>query len=292
MEKKNVYEEVTEKMIEILESGVCPWKMPWKSKAQNPFPINIKSKKPYRGVNIILLLCSSFESNVWGTFNQLKDAGYSVKKGEKATKVIFWKVLDIEKKNEEGKIENDKVPLLKEYCVFNIQQTEEFVKESPSDQIVSDEKNRLEDCEKIISLFPLGMPEIKHAPGKAFYNPKLDFISIPRIDDYSQEEEYYQTFFHECVHATGHSSRLNRDTLESINFFGDDSYSREELIAEMGASFLSAFSGILPKTISNSAAYLQNWINALRGDSRLIISAACYAQRAVDYLVNIKFEAE
>ena len=256
MEKKNVYQEVTDKMIEILEKGNCPWRMPWKNQGSKAsLPINIKSKKIYRGVNTLLLAWSPFESNIWGTFKQLKECGKQVKKGERATQIVFWKIVDIEKESQDGAKHKDKIPLLKTYHVFNVEQCEGFVKELPAEIIVDEKHDEIEECEKIISLFPLGMPKLEHSPGKAFYNPSRDFISIPSPADYEQREEYYQTLFHEYVHATGHSSRLNRETLVASNYFGDDIYSQEELVAEMGASFLSAFSGILPKTIENFSQY-------------------------------------
>lgn len=293
MEAKNVYEEVTEKIVKLLEEGVCPWKNMIKpKKGENSFPTNIKSKKPYRGINWWILLCSSYQSQTWGTFNQLKDSGYQVKKGEKATKVIFWKILDLDKELENGNFEKEKIPLLKSYYVFNVEQCESIVKEAATQEIVQKIDCEIEDCEKIISLFPLGMPHIENAPNKAFYNRIQDVICIPNQSDYEKKEEYYQTLFHEYIHCTGHKSRLNRESLLAYNFSGDDMYSQEELIAELGASFLSAFSGILTKTIVNSASYLQNWIKVLKGDSKLIFKASSQAQKAVDYLMNVKFEAE
>ena len=291
MDAKNVYEEITEKMIKVLESGECPWKNPWKEAGTaNGFPRNIKSNKFYRGINCWLLWCAPYESNKWGTFKQLLEAGNPVRKGEKATKIVFWKILDIETKDDAGEKHKDKIPLLKTYSVFNIEQTENFVKDIAGEVIDAKPEDKIESCENLISNFPLGMPVVEYTPGKAAYNRTCDIIRIPSPADYEKKEEYYHTFFHEAVHATGHQSRLNRETLLVSNYFGDDIYSQEELVAEMGASFLGGFSGILDHTIDNAAAYLRGWINALRGDSKLIVKAAAQAQRATDYLMNIKFE--
>lgn len=290
MEKKNVYQEITDRMISILESGVCPWKKPFKdSEIVKEFPRNFKSKKLYRGINCWILHCSPYRSNLWGTYKQLEEAGFQVRKGEKATQVVFWKLLDIENKNESGEIEQDKIPLLKSYYVFNVEQCEGFVEVANGD-VIAKEEDKIAECEKLISGFPLGMPEIHHAPGRASYSRLKDVISVPSPSEYDCKEEYYQVFFHECIHATGHKDRLKRETLLNWNYQGDENYSQEELIAELGASFLSGFAGILDKTIENSAAYLTGWVNALRGDNKLIIKAAGQAQKATDYLMGVKFE--
>ena len=291
MDSQNVYEEITEKMINILEGGNCPWVKPWKDGPSSfNLPESFKTRKLYRGINSWILWWAPYRSNLWGTFKQLLEAGYPVRKGEKATKIIFWKILEKESVGENGKKTKDKIPLLKTYSVFNVDQTEGFPEVVQGDLIQREVKEKIEDCEKLISSFPLGMPEIQYAPGKAFYSPSRDVISIPSPADYENQEYYYHTLFHESIHATGHKERLNRESLLASNFFGDDIYSQEELVAEMGASFLDAFSGIGQKTIENSAAYLRGWINALRGDSKLIIRAAAQAQKATDYLMNVKFE--
>jgi len=290
MNHNKVYDQVNEKIIDLLEKGVNPWRKPWKS-GKIEIAKNMISKKPYRGFNFFITNNQGYNSPLWGTFNQIKSKGGTVKKGEKGTIIVFWKTFNVKEKQENGTEKDKTIPFLKTYYVFNYEQCESLsLNEEESIELL--EHNPIESCEKIKSNFPIGMPQIRHNQGRAFYNPSLDFISLPEKGLYENAEEYYHTLFHECIHATGHKSRLNRDTLTSFNFFGDPVYSQEELVAEMGASYLSAFSGIDNVTVENSAAYLSGWLAALRKDNKLLLKAASQAQKSVDYLLNIKFEEE
>ena len=121
---------------------------------------------------------------------------------------------------------------------------------------------------------------------RAWYRPSTDTVGMPSRNAFDSTEAYYSTLFHELTHSTGHPSRVGRERIEDIAAFGSESYSKEELIAEMGAAMLSGITGISPPTIPNSAAYLQGWINRLRGDSKLLVSAASQAQKAADYILG------
>ena len=282
-----IYEQVNERIISLLEKGVAPWRKPWKS-GKIEIAKNMISKKPYRGCNFFITNSMGYTSPLWGTFKQIQSKGGNVKKGEKGTIIIFWKTFDIKEKQSNGEFKDKTIPMLRYSYVFNAEQCENLKLDMPDDQNLI-EHDSIADCENIISNFPLGMPELRHNMGRAFYNPSLDFISLPEKGLYNTMEEYYQTFFHETIHATGHKSRLNRDTLNGFNYFGDEVYSQEELVAEMGASYLAAFAGIDNAVIDNSASYLNGWLSALRKDNKLLLKAASQAQKAVDYLLQTKF---
>jgi antirestriction protein ArdC len=192
---------------------------------------------------------------------------------------VFWKIGEYRKENKEtGETEDHKSILLRYYTVFNLEQCEGI---KPPDllRII----NPLEQCESIVK----GMP---NSPGliqdsRACYWPSTDTVGMPARSAFNSSEEYYSTLFHELTHSTGHSSRVGREGILNHNPFGSDDYSKEELVAEMGAAMLCGVAGIVSHTIDNSAAYLQTWIDRLRSDSRLIVSAASQAQKAADYIL-------
>lgn len=268
----NVYEIVTNKIIKKLESGVIPWRMPW-----NPSTgaVNWKTQKPYRGINAML-----FDPGEYATFLQIQEAGGKVRKGEKAQPVVFWKWIDnIDK--ETGEVE--KIPFLKYYNVFEINTQCEGL--SSKRVTVSDNHDPIEEAEKIVKGYK-NCPPIHFAPGRAFYSPMKDIVSVPAITDYALVEEYYSTLFHEQIHSTGHKSRLNRSGITEIAAFGSETYSKEELVAEIGAAMLCGVAGIENATLDNSAAYVSSWLKKLKDDKRLIVTAAAAAQRAADYVLG------
>ncbi len=285
-----IYDQVNEKIISLLEQGVNPWRKPWRT-GKIEVARNFVSKKAYRGCNFFITNSMGYTSPLWGTFNQIKAKGGNVKKGEKGTIIIFWKTFDIKEKQENGTEKNKTIPLLKYSYIFNAEQCENLnlTEENP---VELKEHNPLEACETVKANFPLGMPELRHNNARAYYSPSLDYISLPERGLYDKIEEYYHTFFHETIHATGHKSRLNRETLTGCSYFGDACYSQEELVAEMGASYLSAFTGIDSVTIDNSAAYLSGWLAALRKDKTMLLKASSQAQKAVDYLLKTKFNED
>lgn len=281
---EDIYNIVTDRIIELLEQGTIPWSKCWSS-PEGGLPRNFISKKPYRGINSFLLAFAPYESPYWISFKQAKDLGGSVKKGEKSTLVVFWKIV---KKTEDG-IEKS-IPLLRYYRVFNLDQCDIPEGKIPETQQVQEfEHNPLDQCEGVIQ----GMqsrPEIKHEGSQAYYKPSTDEVTMPPRERFQDAESYYATLFHELAHSTGHSSRLNREGIKSVASFGSADYSREELIAEMTSSFLCGVCEIENSTIQNSAAYLQGWIKKLKGDSKLIVQAAGKAQRASDYILGTEFD--
>jgi antirestriction protein ArdC len=282
----NVYEIVTGKIIALLEQGEIPWRKPWKSKGM---PLNLVSKRPYRGVNVFLLASTRYSSKYWLTYDQALDLGGHVKKGEKASLIFFWKVLQKVEEDQDGNEKTEKIPLLRYYNVFNLEQCDGI--KTPADELPVDEFTPIEKAEQIVEGMP-NRPEIRHEGTQACYSPILDYIKMPKHDLFISPEEYYSTLFHEMVHSTGHSSRVNRKLNDRITPFGSSDYSKEELIAEMGASFSCGICEIENSTLENSAAYIRSWLKVLRGDSKLVVMAAAAASKAADYILKIKHEEQ
>ena len=278
-----VYDVINSRIIEMLEQGTVPWKKPWN--ALSNMPKNLCSKKEYRGINLFLLACQSYGSPYWLTFKQVQEKGGYIRRGEKSSPVIFWKWLDrqnsIMEDNEASS--TGKIPLIRYYSVFNLEQTEGVA--APDQQQTMSDFNPIERAECIISAMP-GMPEIKHAGNRAYYSPSLDYIQLPNKSAFSSPAEYYGTAFHELSHSTGHAKRLGRKSILEPSYFGSHEYSKEELVAEMGAAFLCGHAGIEQTTIENSAAYIAGWLKALKNDKTLLIHAAAQAQKASDYMLN------
>ncbi len=286
--KENIYDTITQKIISRLEQGVVPWRKPWTGSQSNDSPKNLVSNKPYRGINTFLLGSSGYDSNLWGTFKQVQELGGNVKKGEKGTLGVFWKILEKDSQTENGEAKKDKIPLLKTFWLFNASQCEGLKLETSP--LEMQPVNPIESCESLIAKFVLGLPEVRYNETRAYYNPMLDFINLPKMERFPKTEEFYSTYFHEMIHATGHKTRLNRKGINEKTFFGSEVYSQEELVAEMGASFLCGLCQIDNATVDNSAAYIGNWLHALRNDNKLVLTTASQAQKAVDYLTQIKFE--
>jgi antirestriction protein ArdC len=279
---QSVYEIVTEQIIKQLESGVAPWHRPWRTEP----PCNLISGKEYRGINPFLLAPQGYGSRYWLTFNQTNNLGGHIRKGEKSSIVTFWKIGEERVvKSTDGTERKTRPFLLRFYHVFNIEQTEGIAEKlglgKASPRIPS-----LDQCQAIVSGMP-NRPAITQ-DGRAWYRPSTDTVGIPSRSAFNSAEEYYSTLFHELTHSTGHTSRIGREGIEQLNTFGSDSYSKEELVAEMGAAMLCGVTGIVPATLSNSAAYLNSWIDRLRGDAQLIVSAASQAQKAADYIQGVR----
>jgi antirestriction protein ArdC len=283
----NVFEIVTQQIIGHLDRGVVPWRKPWTSKIR--FPRNLVTGKPYRGINIWLLLASSYASPYWLTFNQAKTLGGTIKKGEKSSIVVFWNFKEVEEVNKDnGQLEKKNIPFLKYYRVFNVHQCEGI---TCPDQPEEKHSDPIAEAEAIIEGYK-GRPEVRYGFTKACYNPIEDIIKMPNKTTFMNQENFYNVLFHEEIHGSGAESRLNRETLTTPAPFGSKSYAREELIAEMGAAYLCGISGISHATIENSAAYIQGWKNSISNDSRLVVMAAAQAQKAVNFIMGEKHEEE
>jgi antirestriction protein ArdC len=289
-DKLNIYQIVTDRIIASFEKGVIPWEKPWKSPKYvgGVFPRNFLTGKPYRGVNVMLLWGTDYSSPFWLTFKQAQELGGSVRKGERSERIVFCKQLPRREEDAtaEKNGESRRPPfVLTSYSVFNVEQCDGL--QIPEiDQPVRNRVETDEACEAIVTNWN-GRPAIRteiETETRAYYRPSTDSVHLPARFRFVDTAHYYATLFHELVHSTGHESRLARTFGEH---FGDELYSKEELVAETGAAFLCAVAGIATEhTERNTAAYLQHWISALRQDNRLIVQAAAAAQRAVDMITG------
>lgn len=286
-ERVDVYSLVTNNIIEQLENNIVPWRKPWKD---NSIPQNLITRKPYRGINLLLLGTLRYEQNLFLTFNQLKAIGGFVKKGEKGNLIIFWK--PIVKTAKESKTDEPELSfVLRYYKVFNVAQCEDI----PSDLVL--DKTEIQFCP--ISYCDQIIEEMEHCPKiiyeaqQAFYEPISDYINMPKPETFISNEHYYSILFHELVHSTGHRTRLARDGVATKSRFGDSAYSLEELTAEIGSCFLSSLCGIGANNFDQSVSYINGWLQALKNDKKLIVKAGGQAQRATDYILNVReFEEE
>jgi antirestriction protein ArdC len=244
-------------------------------------PRNLFSQRSYKGINIWLLTAMGYASPFWATFPQVKAAGGNVRKGERGVPVVFWKIYNHEDP-ETG--EAEKRFVLRQYTVFNAAQLDGVA--LPAITVLAHRVTPIERCAHLVDAMPQ-RPAILHGHQRAWYTPATDTLHMPLPACFHRPEAYYATLFHELVHATGHRARLNRSTLTDVCRFGDPTYAKEELVAEMGASYLCGVCGIANATLDTSAAYLQSWMQVLRHDATLLVQAAAQAQRAADYIQNL-----
>ena len=281
--KADVYQIITDRILDTLKQGVIPWRKSW---AMVNTPVNYISKKAYRGINTFILGASSYSSPYWASFKQISDKGGKVKTGEHGTYVVYWKIMKINETNPTtGEVTEKNIPLLRYYVVFNMEQTEGINYKNP--EIPERTITTIAACEELIEKYT-DRPTVSYGGDRACYSPSIDAIKMPTKEQFTGNEEYYSTLFHEFVHSTGHKDRLNRDGVAKSIHFGSERYSKEELVAEMGAAFLCAFAGIENAVIDNSAAYIANWITSLQNDPKMVVQAAGAAQKAVDYM-NAEF---
>lgn len=273
----DLYQQITDRIIAELEKGTVPWKKSWSCTSG---AISRATGKPYSVLNQLLL---PYDGE-FVTFKQAAEEGHPVKKGEKASAVFFFKFIESEDKDTG---EKKTVPLLKYYSVFHISQCEgmkprfavsggthsDLMPDIRAEQILNDYIDRS------------GVTLRKEKSNKAYYSPATDTIVVPELDQFSDLSEYYSTVYHEAIHSTGAPSRLNR--IKDVARFGSESYSKEELTAELGASYLVNATGLeKPSSFQNSAAYLNGWLSALKNDKRFIISAAGKAEQAVRLILG------
>jgi len=271
------YHIITDRILALLEQGTVPWQQPWQRNVG--VPRNLFSQRPYNGINVWLLTAMGYTSPFWATFKQAKAAGGNVRKGERGVPVVFWKVYDGKEDPETG--EPDKRFVLRYYTVFNAVQLEGLT--VPEIPVARHSFTPIEQCEQLVGHMT-HRPEIVHGHQRAFYRPAADTLHMPIPQCFQSPEAYYATLFHELTHSTGHQSRLNRKTLTDLCLFGSPEYSKEELVAEMGAAYLCGVCGIETATIDNSAAYLESWMQVLRNDPTMLVHAAAQAQKAADYI--------
>ena len=279
---KNVYEMVTERIIEQLEQGIIPWEKPWSGVREGAF--NRISKKSYSLLNQMMLK----HDGEYATFKQWTELGGHIRKGEKSEIIVFWKIYPIEEVQEDGTKIVKQIPLLKYINVFHISQVDGV------EPLPKEELHDIEPIEKAESILQDYWTReniiVEHIKGdKAFYSPMRDMIQLPLFEQFKDANEYYSTAFHESVHSTMKESRCNRaeERKNKLVAFGSEEYSKEELVAELGSASLMNIIGIeTKKSFKNSTAYIQSWIRVLKNDVKFIVSASSKAEKAVNYILN------
>lgn len=273
----DIYAAVTDRIIDQMEQGIIPWEKPWVSSGK---AISHATGKPYSLLNQMLL----GRPGEYVTFRQCQEVGGHIRKGEKASMVVFWKWIETEDE-ETGEVKE--VPFLRYYNVFHIDQCEGISPKYTTETTLPDAGEPQEAAQNIIDSYlnREGVTLHHEAGDRVFYRPSTDSITVPGMRQFAVTAEYYSTVFHELTHSTGHEKRLNR--LSKPSFFGSDEYSKEELVAEIGAAALVNHAGLETfASLRNNAAYIQNWLNVLKGDKRLIVSAAGQAKKAVDLILD------
>jgi antirestriction protein ArdC len=276
--KRDLYQEVTDKIIAALESGSI-WQRPWSALAETGLPRNGVSGRHYNGINTILLFLEAqqrgFDDSRYMTFKQASEAGYKIRKGAKSIPVYFFKKIDIEERDQQtGDTTKKAIPYLTEYRVFNAQDIEGL---EPA-VVRPPEWKPVEVMERLVK--KLGV-EVQYGGNRAYYDAGSDHVRIPVRGAFPNAESFYGTLAHEIGHWTGHPTRLNRQ----FGRFGDEAYAREELRAELASAFLAAETGLSSNT-DHHAAYVGSWIKALKADRREIFKAASDASKIVSFMLG------
>ena len=301
MAKFDIYEAVTDRIIEQLEQGIIPWHKPWVTASVRNTNGNYRNLavshtdgRIYSALNQMLLM----EAGEYATFDQIRKEGGHVRKGQHGKMIVFWKMLPIKETDKDGNEVRKIVPMLKYYTVFNIlTQCEGIAPKFWKEEEEETEKPKgfvhdpHEEAEKILhGYWEREEIAVRNVAGdRAFYSPSTDSITLPEMSQFREIEEYYSTAFHESAHSTGNSKRLDRFTGKER--FGNEEYSKEELVAEISAAMLVYMTGLeTEKSFRNSAAYVQSWLQALKNDKRMIVSAAGRAEKAVAMIIGTSAE--
>ena len=290
----DLYTQITQQIIDQLETGVRPWLKPWNAQhAAGPISRPLRHNAiPYSGINILLLWSTAAErgylSPYWLTFKQAKELGACVRKGEHSAPVVYASTFSKTEENKQGEAVARQIPFLKTYHVFNADQIDglpEHYTALAGPQL--DSSSRIETAERF---FAHTGAVIRHGGDRAAYNPTGDFIRIPPFETFNNTLSFVATVSHELLHWTKHPSRLDRDF--GSKQFGDASYAMEELVAEIGSAFLCADLGLTPVVREDHVAYLEHWLAILREDKRALFSAAAHASRALEYLHSLQPQAQ
>ena len=280
--KKDIYQEITDRIIEKLEAGIIPWRKPW----VDGMPINYVSRNEYSGVNLLLLP----QSGEWLTFLQAKQAGGGIKKGEKGTTIVKYGTYEKKDDNAADDEEREIKRYLKTYSVFHISQCEGIESKLPASGIINPDINPNEEAEKTLQAYvkreKIKLELLDDSQG-AYYNPTRDLIRMPSREKFNSNADFYSVAFHESAHSTGHKSRLDRISKHAA--FGSGEYSKEELVAEIAASYLNNVHGLETKSsFDNTAAYIRSWVKKFMDDKKMIVQAAAAAQKAANFILGKK----
>ena len=297
----DIYLDVTQKIVAALDQGVIPWIKPWSPVhpgAYQPFPINAITGRSYSGINIPLLWAEArlkgYTQDRWLTFNQARKAGGHIRKDEHSTLAVLYKPMSREQQDEtgqpvldeQGNAKRVQFAILKTHCLFNIEQTE-GVENLDTEVIASDDGSPLLNQDLAEQLLIDSCARIDHRPSdEAFYLPIADRIQLPTKPQFNSEGDYYATALHELTHWTGHHSRLKREGIVGQHHFGTTEYAFEELVAEMGAAFLCALTGIQGEL--RHEGYIASWLKLLKDDKRAIFRASGHARDAADFLLELQ----
>ena len=290
--KEDIYNRITNRIIQSLETGVRPWLKPWNAdhaagKITRPLRHN---GQPYSGINVFMLWmeaeAAGYSAPIWMTFRQALELGGHVRKGEKGALVVYANSITKTAQDEAtGEESEQKIPYMKGYTVFNVEQIDEL----PAHYYAKAAQPSLSPQERIApveAFLAQTGAALSHGGNQAFYMPSQDRIQMPPFEFFRDPESYYATLLHETVHWTKHPKRLDRDL--GRKSWGDAGYAMEELVAEIGAAFLSADLGIAPDIREDHASYIASWLKVLKDDKRAIFTASSHAQRAATYLHDLQ----
>ena len=279
-QRRDLYQEVTDKIIAAIEAGTAPWQRGWTELAELGLPMNGQSSRQYNGINSMLLFLTSqergYSDNRFFTFKQVNELGGKVRKGEKSTPVYFFKMLQAsERDGVAAKSTGDTprmIPFLTEYRVFNAQQVEGIEPRNVPER----QWTPIQAVEQLVERM---QPRIEHGGNRAFYSPSQDYIQMPGA--FPSAAEYSGTLLHEMAHWSGSANRLARQ----FGVWGSDEYAREEIRADLASCFLATELGV-PMQLENNAAYIGSFVKRLKEDKFEIFRAAKDAQRICDYLTG------
>ena len=278
--KADIYQQVTDSIIAVLEEGTKPWVKPWQAGiVRRPLRHNGVA---YTGINILMLWLKAekggYKAPYWMTYAQAAELGGQVRKGEKGAMVVYANTLSVTEENADGETEETHIPYMKSYNVFNVEQIDGLPERYYAlQENITEPKERLKYADEF---FQKTGAVIRQGGNRAYFTPSGDYIQMPDFDAFNSPEGYAGTLAHELTHWTGHNTRLDRLTASK---FGSEDYAKEELVAELGAAFLCADLGIIPM-LENHASYLQSWLKVLKKDKRAIFRASSQAQKAVEHL--------
>jgi antirestriction protein ArdC len=282
--QRDVYRKVTDAIINAIEQGVGSWRMPWHTNGRYAFsPINVTSHKPYRGINTVCLWAAAqakaYERGEWGTYQQWQERGAQVRKGEKATTVVFWKFAHDSAEAQDGDDSSrggSRLLFTRGYSVFNVAQVDGYTPAIDPDVTMPE---RIAHAD---TFFANIGADLRHGGNQAFYAPLPDHVQMPPFGAFRDGVAYYSTLAHEHTHWTANPARCDRQLGKR---FGDNAYAAEELIAELGAAFTCAHLGLSTEPREDHASYIQSWLRVLKADAKAIFTAASKAQQACDWLV-------
>lgn len=286
----DIYTRVTARIVEELERGVRPWLKPWNAehaagRITRPLRHNGQA---YKGINILMLWASAelsgFVSPFWLTFQQAKELGGFVKKGEHGSPVVYASTFKKKDQGDDGQETEEDIPFLKEYTVFCADQCEGLPQHFYA--TVEAPKETLQRIERADAFFANTKAEIRTGGNSAYYAIDSDYVRMPPFETFRDAESHAGTLAHELTHWTRHPSRLDRDF--GRKRWGDEGYAMEELVAELGSAFLCADLQITPEVREDHASYIDSWLKVLKEDKRAVFSAASHASKAVDFLHSLQ----